>query len=108
MVPADPAERQTWIKARLAELGISQAEIARRLGRTRNLINLALAFPCSEAADQALAEALALDLTARDLFPERYDAEGTRLRHRRIVSYRLTTDQHSSLSAAVKQRSEAA
>ena len=78
-IPSDPFERRAWVLYQLARRRLTQAEIARRVGVSRQAVNLALTAP-SARIERAIAEAIGV--TVEDLFPERYDRTGRRrIRH---------------------------
>ena len=75
-IPADPHERAAWVIYQLKTRRKSLASVAREGGWDRGTVRRALfqpSFPQEEAI------AVALGLEGRTLFPERYDASGTRL-----------------------------
>lgn len=75
-IPTEPHVRRGWVLFQLKLRGESFASIGARLGVTRKSVRQAMSEPSYEI-EKALAKAL--DLTPRDLFPERYDAKGRRL-----------------------------
>lgn len=76
-VPADAFERRSWFNTQLALRGITQAELAERIGCSRQMISQCLISPKSERIETGMAEAIGL--TARQLFPERHAVDGSRL-----------------------------
>lgn len=75
-IPTDPHVRRGWVLFQLKLRGESYASIGARLGVNRKSVRQALSEPSFEI-EKALARAL--DLTPRQLFPERYDARGRRI-----------------------------
>jgi Ner family transcriptional regulator len=78
-IPSHPADRHRWIKFQLEHLGSSFSAIARELGCSQQNVRQATLTP-SARAERAIAEKLGL--TAQELFPERYQPDGTRRRSR--------------------------
>lgn len=81
-IPKNPAERRAWVCFQLRLRGKSLSKIARAEGVSQQAVSNALMTPSSRL-EQAIAEAL--ELTAQDLFPERFDPMGFRLSHTRPV-----------------------
>lgn len=80
-IPADPVQRNEWIKYQLRMRGTSMAALARRLGVTRQAVRNALAGPYPRMERIIAAE---LGLPPEVIWPERYrDAEGSGGRRRR-------------------------
>lgn len=75
-IPTEPHVRRGWVLFQLKLRGESFASIGARLGVNRKSVRQALSEPSYEI-EKALAKAL--DLTPRDLFPERYDTKGRRI-----------------------------
>jgi lambda repressor-like predicted transcriptional regulator len=75
-IPTNPRARRAWVIFKLHSAGSSFAEIAKREGVARQAIGMALTSPNSHL-EEAIAKAIGL--TARQLFPERFDASGRRL-----------------------------
>lgn len=69
----DPAKRRYWVIYQLGLLGLSLAKVAKGHGVRRQTLNAALhkTYPRME---KVLADAL--EVAPKDLFPERYDADG--------------------------------
>lgn len=68
-------DRTIWVKARLEQLGTSFSAIARAHGWSPQSVAAAMRSP-SDPQEKAVAAALGV--SQRALFPERFDAEGTR------------------------------
>ncbi|MDO8837977.1 MAG: helix-turn-helix domain-containing protein [Parvibaculum sp.] len=75
-IPTDPRERAIWVLGQLKLRGESFSALSKSHGKSRNWARQAM-FQASAEAERAIATAI--DLTPRDLFPERYDASGRRL-----------------------------
>lgn len=82
-IPQNPAARVEWINARLAERGLSQAEVGRRCAVRRQSVQLAILYPTSARIDEALAELL--DVPVQALFADRYGADGRRIGRRQAL-----------------------
>ncbi len=82
-IPSDSRERAAWVQYQLRLRAISFAEIAKKLGCTRQVLARALQTPMLRQ-EQAIAEAI--DLTPEQLFPERYDGNGRRLHRVRAAA----------------------
>ena len=78
-MPTDPASRWEWIKYQLRVRGTSMAELARRLQVTDRAIRNAKSTPYPRI-ERYLADALSLD--PADIWPERWNADGTPHRQR--------------------------
>jgi Ner family transcriptional regulator len=78
-MPTDPASRWEWIKYQLRVRGTSMAELARRLEVTDRAIRNAKCTPYPRI-ERSLADALSLD--PADIWPERWNADGTPHRQR--------------------------
>ena len=76
-IPTDPHQRRKWVIYQLHTRGRSLSAIARDLGIDRRATSLALVRSARRVEAAIAAE---LGLTARQLFPERFDEEGRRLR----------------------------
>lgn len=74
-IPKNPTTRRAWVGYQLKLRGTSLAELARQEGVSDTALHMALMTPSSHL-EEVIANAL--DLTARDLFPERFDANGRR------------------------------
>lgn len=70
-IPADPVQRNEWIKYQLRLRGSSLSKLARSLGVTRQAVRNALASPYPKMERAIAAE---LDLRPEDIWPERYAA----------------------------------
>lgn len=68
-IPADPVQRNEWIKYQLRLRGSSLSKLARRLGVTRQAVRNALSSPYPKMERAIAAE---LDLCPEDIWPERY------------------------------------
>lgn len=68
-IPADPVQRNEWIKYQLRLRGSSLSTLARRLGVTRQAVRNALSSPYPKMERAIAAE---LDLRPEDIWPERY------------------------------------
>jgi Ner family transcriptional regulator len=77
-IPTTPEARRAWIKYQLQLRGLSLAGLAERQGLSRKTVQKALhsGYPKMERLI-----AKSLGLTPRQLWPERFDAAGQRLRH---------------------------
>lgn len=78
-MPTDPARRWEWIKYQLRVRGTSMAALARRLQVTDRAIRNAKRTPYPRI-ERSLADALSLD--PADIWPERWNADGTPHRKR--------------------------
>ncbi len=76
-VPSDPGLRRAWVIWQLRCQGTTLAELARGLRVTKQGLHRVLDRP-SARLEKALARRLGL--TPRQLFPERFDAHGRRVR----------------------------
>ena len=74
-IPSDSQERLGWVLYQLKARRSSFATIARKLGNDRSTVRRAM-FQPSYPQEKAIADELGI--TVRQLFPERYDAEGNR------------------------------
>jgi lambda repressor-like predicted transcriptional regulator len=74
--PKDPAERREWIKGQLRLKGFSLRRLATQEGVCPQAVCGALSHPSSHLEEVIAAP---LGMTARQLFPERFDAKGNRL-----------------------------
>lgn len=72
-IPADPVQRNEWIKYQLRLRGSSLSKLARRLGVTRQAVRNALSSPYPKMERAIAAE---LDLRPEDIWPERYSGRG--------------------------------
>lgn len=77
--PADPRMRREWVKYHLRLRGTSFAQIGRDLGVTRWAVHRAFLVPYPRV-ERAIADRLGCE--PRDIWPERYDPEGHRLRQK--------------------------
>ncbi|MCA0303513.1 MAG: helix-turn-helix domain-containing protein [Proteobacteria bacterium] len=75
-IPKNPTARRAWVGYQLKLRGTTFAELARQEGVSGSAVRFALLVP-SYHLEEVIAGALGL--TARDLFPERFDATGRRL-----------------------------
>jgi len=75
-VPKSPAERRAWIVYQLRIRGASLRRLAAQVGVSPQAMSNALMLPSSHL-EPVIAEALGL--TVQQLFPERFDALGTRV-----------------------------
>lgn len=75
----DPLKRRAWIKYALENQKRNLSDVARDCGVTRHAVYLALLAPYPRI-DRALAKELGM--CVHDLFPERYRADGTRIKKR--------------------------
>lgn len=73
------------IKSAVRKRGVTLADIARGIGIRRNALCLALALPRAEAE---LAIAAALDLHPMEIWPSRYNPDGSRKRPQPADNYR--------------------
>lgn len=73
-IPADPVQRNEWIKYQLRVRGSSLSKLARRLGVTRQAVRNALSSPYPKM-ERAIAEEL--ELRPEDIWPERYARQGS-------------------------------
>lgn len=80
-VPANPRARRAWVIFHLHSVGSSFREIAAREGVSHQAVSACLTQPNSHLED---AIARAIGLTARELFPERFDVSGRRLFNTRM------------------------
>lgn len=72
-IPADPVQRNEWIKYQLRLRGSSLSKLARRLGVTRQAVRNALSSPYPKMERAIAAE---LELRPEDIWPERYAGRG--------------------------------
>lgn len=77
IIPLNPDQRRAWIHYQLRLRGLSMAEIARREGLARNTPKLALYQPYLRM-ERIIARAI--DCTPQQVWPERFNADGTRKR----------------------------
>jgi len=75
-IPKNPAERRVWITGQLRLRGTSLRRLAVQEGVSPQAMSNALMLPSSHL-EEVIAKALGL--TAQQLFPERFDANGNRL-----------------------------
>lgn len=75
-VPTDPRQRSAWVIYQLKLRGLSLRGLALAAGLNPATLRGAIYQP-SYPQERILAEAIGV--TVAELFPERYDAEGTRL-----------------------------
>lgn len=68
-IPADPVQRNEWIKFQLRMRGSSLSKLARRLGVTRQAVRNALSSPYPKMERAIAAE---LELRPEEIWPERY------------------------------------
>lgn len=68
-IPADPVQRNEWIKFQLRIRGTSMSDLARRLGVTRQAVRNALTAPYPKM-ERVIANEL--DLEPEIIWPERY------------------------------------
>lgn len=87
--PKNPAERRAWVCFQLRLRGNSLSKIARQEKVSQQAVSNALMTP-SCRLEQAIAEALGL--TAKQLFPERFDGMGFRLAHTRLPQRTTRSD----------------
>ena len=73
----DPLRRRAWIKYALDTRGRNLSDVARDCGVTRHAVYLALVSPYPRID---LALAAELEMHVHELFPERYRADGTRIK----------------------------
>jgi len=107
-VPKEPAERRAWILYQLRRRGLSFRELARQEGVSQQAFSHACMAPSSHL-ERVIAEAI--DLTPRDLFPERWGANGRRLTLTRDpVRHLKRSPSHptSALSEGQRQKEHAA
>ncbi|WP_257154449.1 helix-turn-helix domain-containing protein [Pseudomonas sp. ICMP 8385] len=78
-MPTDPSNRWEWIKYQLRVRGTSMAELARQLEVTPRAIRNAKSTPYPRI-ERSLARALCLE--PADIWPERWNADGTPHRQR--------------------------
>lgn len=78
-MPTDPASRWEWIKYQLRLRGTSMAELARQLKVTDRAIRIAKSTPYPRI-ERSLATALSLE--PADIWPERWNSDGTPHRQR--------------------------
>lgn len=69
----DPAKRRAWVKFQVQLQGRSMAQVAADAGVNRSCLYSAFFKPYPRM-ERAIAESVGL--TAQQLFPERYDADG--------------------------------
>lgn len=77
-VETNPVSRPFWVHYKLREIGSSVTAIAAEQGCSSQAVSMALHFGNSASLEAAIAAKLGL--TARQLFPERFDASGNRYR----------------------------
>ncbi|MCY1288839.1 Winged helix-turn-helix DNA-binding protein [compost metagenome] len=78
-IPTDPSHRWEWIKFQLRVSGTSLAKIARSLEVSGTAVKNAKHLPYPRV-EKAIAKAL--ELTPAQLWPERWNADGTPCRRR--------------------------
>ncbi|MDZ7749366.1 MAG: helix-turn-helix domain-containing protein [Halofilum sp. (in: g-proteobacteria)] len=78
-IPADPVQRNEWIKFQLRLRGSSMSQLARRLGVTRQAVRNALAAPYPRMERAIAAE---IGLEPEHIWPERYAGRAARARGR--------------------------
>ena len=76
-VPADPVQRNEWIKFQLRMRGSSLSKLARRLGVTRQAVRNALSTPYPRMERVIAAE---IGLEPQHIWPERYRERAARQR----------------------------
>ena len=83
-IPENPAHRRAWVQYRLALIGLAFTDLAAAAGVTAQAISITFDRPNSRIEAFIAAK---LNLTACELFPERFDADGNRVvRERRRTS----------------------
>lgn len=75
-VPANPTTRYHWVRYRLVDAGSNFADLAAENGVSVQAVCNALRQPSARLEDAIAAK---IGLTAREIFPERFDADGNRL-----------------------------
>lgn len=75
-IPKMPAERRAWVIYQLRIRGLSLSRLARDEGVSHQAMSLAFTTSSSHLQETI---AKAIGLTARQLFPEYFDASGNRL-----------------------------
>lgn len=78
-IPDDPQARREWVKYHLRLQGTSFAQIGRDLGVSRWAVHRAFRVPYPRV-ERAIAARLGCQ--PGDIWPERYDAQGNRLRRK--------------------------
>lgn len=78
-IPSDPSLRWEWIKYQLRSRGMSLAELARGQGVSDGAVKNVKRLPYPRM-ERAIADALELEPV--DLWPERWNVDGTPLRQR--------------------------
>jgi len=79
-IPKNPAERRVWICGQLRLKGKSLRRLAAQNGVSQQAMSAALLNSSSHLEPVIAA---AIGLTAKQLFPERFGADGNRLSHTR-------------------------
>lgn len=94
-VPLDPTQRWEWIKYQLRAKGTSLAKLARELGVSDTAVKNAKRVPYPRM-ERAIAKALGLKPI--DLWPERWNANGTphRIRKQRAEINRKSVQEHNA------------
>lgn len=85
-IPQNPYHRRAWALARLHQIGINFTDLARELETSTQAVSGVFLFANERIEDRVAAK---LGLTARELFPDRFDADGSRIVRARI---RLSTN----------------
>ncbi|MBA4289375.1 MAG: nucleotide excision repair protein [Pseudomonas sp.] len=105
-MPRDPAQRWEWIKYQLRIHGCAPAELARQLDITDRAIRAVKHAPYPRI-ERAIAERL--DVKPMQLWPERWNLDGTPLRQRpnraeSLMTYHCTECPKDSRYAPVSHR----
>lgn len=74
---SDPKRRRAWVKYRLDCQGLTLADVGREAGVERQTLYQVFHVPYPRI-ERVLAQSVGL--TAQELFPERYRADGSRIR----------------------------
>lgn len=94
-IPRNAAHRRAWAQYRLALIGLAFTDLAVEVGVTAQAISNTFDRPNSRLESFIAGK---LDVTAQQLFPERFDARGNRI----IRERRRSSDAHRSARRKVK------
>jgi len=92
----DPAARRAWVNYALAMQGLSLAELARREGVHRSCPEHCLRLPYPKM-ERVIAKAVGMQ--AHELFPERFNSDGSRRKKRPGPKPKKSTDKSSQKRA---------
>lgn len=75
-IPPNPYHRRAWALARLHQMGLNFTDLARELDVPAQYVSAVFIMANELIEDRVAAK---FGLTARELFPERFDADGNRI-----------------------------